>query len=125
MCGIVGIYNYAEPDRPIDQALLGAMTDALTHRGPDARGLHIEGPIGLGHRRLSIVDLSPTGAQPMRTLHGENWIVYNGELYNHQEFRPGLEQRGVRFRGSSDTETLLYLMAEHGPRALERSAGVF
>jgi asparagine synthase (glutamine-hydrolysing) len=125
MCGIAGIYNYAEPDRPIDRPLLERMTDALAHRGPDARGVHIDGPIGLGHRRLSIVDLSATGAQPMRSHEGSHWIIYNGELYNHREFREELQSRGVRFQGSSDTETLLYLMAEHGPQALERAAGIF
>jgi asparagine synthase (glutamine-hydrolysing) len=125
MCGIAGIYNYAEPDRPIDRQLLTAMTRALEHRGPDADGIHIDGPIGLGHRRLSIVDLSPTGAQPMPTQNRGGWIVYNGEFYNHSEFRTRLAQRGIRFRGSSDTETLLYVLHDLGPEALEHAAGIF
>jgi asparagine synthase (glutamine-hydrolysing) len=125
MCGIAGIFHYAEPDRPIDRNLLEAMTLAIEHRGPDAAGIHIDGPIGLGHRRLSIVDLSETGAQPMRTSDGSGYLVYNGEFYNHAEFRGRLEQRGVRFRGSSDTETLLYLLREYGQTALQHAAGIF
>ena len=125
MCGIAGIFHYAEPERPIDRNLLEAMTRSIEHRGPDAAGIHIDGPIGLGHRRLAIVDLSETGAQPMRTGDGSGYIVYNGEFYNHAEFRSRLEQRGVRFRGTSDTETLLHLMREYGPSALETAAGIF
>ncbi len=125
MCGIAGIFHYAEPDRPIDRSLLEAMTKAIEHRGPDAGGVFVDGPIGLGHRRLSIVDLSQTGAQPMRTADRSGWIVYNGELYNHLEFRARLKQRGIHFRGTSDTETLLYLLREFGPGALEQAAGIF
>lgn len=125
MCGIAGIFNYADPDRPIDRRLLEAMTRTIEHRGPDGSGIHVDGPIGLGHRRLAIVDLSETGSQPMRTSDGSGFLVYNGEFYNHREFRPRLEQRGVRFRGSSDTETLLYLMRELGPSALENTSGIF
>src|SRR5689334_11809304 len=98
MCGIAGIFNYAEPDRPVDQALLERMTRALAHRGPDGEGYHIDGQLGFGHRRLAIVDLSPTGRQPMPSSDGRLWITYNGELYNHREFRPGLEA-SHRFRG--------------------------
>lgn len=125
MCGIAGIYNYADPDRPVDRNLLVAMTRSIAHRGPDAEGIHIEGPIGLGHRRLSIVDLSETGAQPMPSSDRRCWLVYNGELYNHHEFRQQLQGKGIRFRGTSDTETLLYLLRELGPDALENAAGIF
>jgi asparagine synthase (glutamine-hydrolysing) len=125
MCGIAGIFHYAEPGRQIDRNLLEAMTRAVEHRGPDASGIHIDGPIGLGHRRLAIIDLSDTGAQPMRIADGSGVLVYNGEFYNHRDFRARLEQRGVRFRGSSDTETLLHLMREFGPDALEDAAGIF
>ncbi len=125
MCGIAGIFHYADPDRPIDRALLTRMTRALRHRGPDDEGFHVEGPIGLGHRRLSIVDLSPTGHQPMATPDGAAWISYNGELYNHAAFRRRLAGRGVAFRGNSDTETILQLIAAYGPGALAEAAGIF
>lgn len=125
MCGIAGIYNYADPARPVDRNLLLAMTRSIAHRGPDAEGIHIEGPIGLGHRRLSIVDLSETGAQPMPSSDRKSWLIYNGEFYNHLEFRQRLQSRGICFRGTSDTETLLYLLRELGPEALESAAGIF
>lgn len=125
MCGIAGIYNYGDSDRMVDQRLLRQMTRLLRHRGPDAEGFFIDGAIGFGHRRLSIVDLTPTGDQPMKTPDGRFCITYNGEFYNHRTFRPLLEGRGVTFRGTSDTETLLYLVAEYGPDALEKTAGIF
>jgi asparagine synthase (glutamine-hydrolysing) len=124
MCGIAGVYSY-QGDEPVNREALVRMTRRLAHRGPDDEGIFVEGPIGLGLRRLSIVDLSPTGAQPMSTLDGRAVIVYNGEFYNHTEFRRQLEARGVRFRGTSDTETLLYLLAEYGPDALRDVAGIF
>ncbi len=125
MCGIAGIFHYAQPERPVDRDLLERMTRVLYHRGPDDEGFHVEGPIGLGHRRLSIVDPTPTGAQPMGTLDGGAWLSYNGELYNHLAFRPRLSSKGATFRGSSDTETLLCLLAQEGPRALTDSLGIF
>jgi asparagine synthase (glutamine-hydrolysing) len=125
MCGIAGIFHYAEPDRPVDRRLLVAMTRRLAHRGPDGEGFHIESNIGLGHRRLAILDLTPTGAQPMPNDDGTYWIVYNGEFYNHLDFRPRLAAKGHRFRGSSDTETLLRLMEQDGPDALAETAGIF
>ena len=125
MCGLAGIFHYADPDRPADRRALGRMTRALAHRGPDGEGFHVDGPLGLGHRRLAIVDLSPTGAQPMRTDDGAFVIAYNGELYNHRTFRARLESRGHVFRGHSDTETLLRWMAEEGPDALADAAGIF
>jgi len=125
MCGIAGIFHYAEQDRPIDRELLTRITRSLRHRGPDAEGFFIDGPIGLGHRRLSIVDLSETGAQPMSTETGDHTIVYNGEFYDHRRHRPELERRGVRFRGPSDTETILYLMRELGADALSNTSAIF
>jgi asparagine synthase (glutamine-hydrolysing) len=125
MCGIAGIYHYADPNRPVDRDLLGRMTRVLAHRGPDAEDFHVKGNLGFGHRRLSIVDLSPTGAQPMPNDDGSCWITYNGEFYNHAEFRPRLEARGARFRGPSDTETLLRLMEHEGPDALANTSGIF
>src|SRR3989442_1234977 len=107
MCGFAGLFHYREPDRPVDRALLERMTRALEHRGPDDSGFFVSPSIGLGHRRLSIVDLSSTGHQPMAAPDGKCWIVYNGEFYNHEEFRPRLRDAGYAFRGTSDTETLL------------------
>jgi asparagine synthase (glutamine-hydrolysing) len=124
MCGVAGIFHYGEAGREVDERLLLAMTRALRHRGPDDEGLHLDGGLGLGHRRLSIVDLSPTGRQPMSSPAG-SWISYNGEAYNHAELRPRLEGRGYRFRGTSDTETLLYALEAYGPGILEKIAGIF
>jgi asparagine synthase (glutamine-hydrolysing) len=124
MCGIAGIFHYGEPERPVDRALLERMTRALLHRGPDGEGYHLDGPVGLGHRRLAIVDLSPTGSQPMSSDDGQLFVTYNGELYNHRDFRPLLEAKR-RFRGTSDTETLVNLLAERGKAALEDLVGIF
>ena len=125
MCGIAGIYHYGERERPVDKRLLSRMTRVLAHRGPDDEGIFIDGPLGLGHRRLAIVDLSPTGRQPMASDAGSSYIVYNGEFYNHGQFRPGLEAKGHRFRGTSDTETLLRLLEEEGPARLGEISGIF
>jgi asparagine synthase (glutamine-hydrolysing) len=125
MCGIAGIYWYGDRDRIADEALLRRMADAIRHRGPDDDGIFADGPLGFAHRRLAIVDLSPTGHQPMATDDRSGWIVYNGEFYNHAEFRPRLKRAGVRFRGTSDTETLLYLMHREGAAALAETAGIF
>lgn len=125
MCGIAGIFHYADPAHPVDRELLTRMTRALAHRGPDAEGFHVQANLGLGHRRLSIVDLSPTGAQPMPSGDGSCWIVYNGEFYNHRDFRARLEAHGCCFRGKSDTETLLHLIQRDGPDALAETAGIF
>ena len=101
------------------------MTRRLEHRGPDDEGLYAEGGLGLGNRRLAIVDLSPSGHQPMATSDGMFHVTYNGELYNHADFRPRLVSRGFRFRGTSDTETLLGLLSLYGPRILSEAAGIF
>lgn len=125
MCGIAGIFNYADPTRQVDRDLLTRMTRRLLHRGPDDEGFFVRGPIGLGHRRLSIVDLSPTGRQPMESPSGQACIAYNGELYNHRAFRERLQARGSRFRGTSDTEVMLHLLEAYGPDALRDVAGIF
>ena len=124
MCGIAGIYHF-DPDARADEALLRRMTDLLAHRGPDDAGLYRSGPVGLGHRRLSIIDLSAAGHQPMGNADGSVWITYNGECYNHQGFVGDLEGRGHRFRSSSDTETLLCLYEEYGPDFLTKLDGMF
>jgi len=125
MCGIAGIFNYADRSRLVNRDLLTRMTRALAHRGPDAEDFWIEDNIGFGHRRLSIVDLSPTGAQPMASEDGSCRITYNGEFYNHLDYRPRLKSRGFRFRGTSDTETMLNLLDSEGPEALKDAAGIF
>ena len=101
------------------------MTDKVAHRGPDDSGLYVEGNVGLGHRRLSILDLSKHGHQPMSNSDGTIWIAYNGECYNYREFYPELRARGCEFRSTSDTEVLLYLYQEYGLSFLDRVAGMF
>ncbi|TAJ98623.1 MAG: asparagine synthase (glutamine-hydrolyzing) [Chloroflexota bacterium] len=125
MCGIAGVFHYADPEASIDRGALERMTRCLQHRGPDDEGFFVEGPVAFGHRRLSIVDLSPTGRQPMQTPDRGFCITYNGELYNHAGFRSRLSAHGVTFRGPSDTETLLSMLAQYGPRILSEAAGIF
>jgi asparagine synthase (glutamine-hydrolysing) len=124
MCGLAGLYHF-DPDARADETLLRRMTDLLAHRGPDDAGLYRSGPVGLGHRRLSIIDLSAAGHQPMGSADGSVWITYNGECYNHQDFLAQLEARGHRFRSHSDTETLVCLYEEHGPGFLKMLDGMF
>jgi len=125
MCGIAGIYHYKDRLRPADLMLLQQMTRSIVHRGPDDEGFFVDGPVGLGNRRLAIIDVSSAGHQPMQTLDGRSCLSYNGEFYNHRSFRPRLEGHGVHFRGSSDTETLLYALSIYGPGVLTDVAGIF
>ncbi len=122
MCGIVGILSL--DGKPVSTARITGMRDALKHRGPDGQGSFVEGPVGLGHRRLAIVDVAG-GHQPMANEDGRVLIVYNGEVYNHAALRPDLEARGHRYRTRSDTETVLHLYAEEGDRCVERLRGMF
>lgn len=121
MCGIVGLLLH---DRACDPGILGRMRDVVRHRGPDDAGEFIDGPVGLGHRRLSIIDLGG-GHQPMSTPDGRHTIVFNGEIYNYRELRAELEAEGVRFRTSSDTEVILQLHALCGESAVARLNGMF
>ena len=123
MCGIVGIVA-RDPYDVIDDARLRRMRDVITHRGPDGEGLWIEGPVGLGHRRLSIIDPA-RGQQPMTNEDGNVWLVFNGEIYNHADLRPGLEQRGHRYRTHSDSETIIHLYEEIGEHVVELLHGMF
>ena len=117
--------NYADPAALVDRRLLAQMTRLLEHRGPDDEGLYLDGSLGLGNRRLAIVDLRQTGHQPMTDESSSCWLTYNGEFYNHRDFRPRLIAKGARFRGTSDTETLLHLLKDQGPGALASVAGIF
>ncbi len=122
MCGINGIAFSTRSRRQVSADVLTLMRDILHHRGPDDGGIFIDGNIGLGHRRLSIVDVAH-GAQPM-TL-GDCTIVYNGEVYNHADYREKLESRGHAFENRSDTETILHLYAEYGRDCVEHMRGMF
>jgi len=124
MCGIAGKL-YFDPLRPVDESLLRRMCDAMSHRGPDDAGIFTRGPVGLGHRRLSIIDLSPLGHQPMSNDDGSVWITFNGEIYNFPELRRELEQAGVSFRSRSDTEVLLKLYEARGTDCLRQLRGMF
>jgi asparagine synthase (glutamine-hydrolysing) len=121
MCGITGILDLQNGSP--DPAALDRMTDVLTHRGPDGRGVWIKRPIALGHRRLAILDLSEAGAQPMHL--GHLTVTYNGEVYNYQELRKELEKLGQRFFTRSDTEVILVAYAQWGPSCVERFNGMF
>jgi asparagine synthase (glutamine-hydrolysing) len=123
MCGIAGVYNYAN-DRPIDAALLKQMTDAIAHRGPDDDGFLIQGRIGLGHRRLSIIDVSG-GHQPIFNEDGTVAIVFNGEIYNYLELAKLVESRGHKLQTRSDTETIVHLYEEFGEGCVAMLRGMF
>jgi asparagine synthase (glutamine-hydrolysing) len=123
MCGIAGIV-YRDPDRPVPEALVRRMCTALRHRGPDDEGLYVHGAVGLGMRRLSIIDLSG-GQQPIFNEDGSKVIVFNGEIYNYQELRHGLVARGHTVRSSGDTETVLHLYEEQGADCVTLLRGMF
>ncbi len=117
MCGIVGIWEYGAAAGRIAPPLIEAMRDTMVHRGPDDAGVHIfdGGRGGFGFRRLSIIDLSPAGHQPMRGCEGRNiWLVFNGEIYNHLDLRTNLEQRGHRYASKADSETIIHQYEERG-----------
>jgi asparagine synthase (glutamine-hydrolysing) len=122
MCGIAGFVN--PPGQPADRAIVERMTTTLAHRGPDGEGFYCEGPAALGHRRLSIIDLSG-GAQPMANEDGTVWITYNGELYDELDLRKELEAKGHVYRTSCDTESLIHLYEEDGPDFARRLNGMF
>ncbi|PYP84553.1 MAG: asparagine synthase (glutamine-hydrolyzing) [Blastocatellia bacterium AA13] len=116
MCGICGVFEYSANQPQISEPLVASMRDVMTHRGPDDSGLYINPNrrVGLGHRRLSIVDLSPAGRNPMSNEDGSVWITFNGEIYNHQKIRPWLVERGHVYRSRTDTESIIHLYEEKG-----------
>ena len=123
MCGICGIFNInGEPVSPVN---LREMTDAIAHRGPDGEGFYIDSFIGLGHRRLSIIDLSSAGHQPMLTEDGLYCLSYNGEVYNFQEIKKELESLGRHFRSKTDSEVVLNAYVQWGAECLDRLNGMF
>ena len=124
MCGLCGIVH-RDPTHPVSERELLAMRDAIVHRGPDDAGHYIGPGVGLGSRRLSILDLSERGRMPMHTAEERYHIVYNGEIYNHLELRRRLEAKGYAFRSRTDTEVVLHLYADEGPAMLSRLNGMF
>ncbi len=124
MCGIAGKV-YLDGQTPVDPALIQRMTDVIAHRGPDGEGKYASGPVGLGHRRLSIIDLRPTGAQPMCNEDKTVWIVFNGEIYNYPELRTELIYKGHKFVSTSDTEVIVHLYEEYGQECVKRLRGMF
>jgi len=124
MCGINGIAFSSRSRRTVDTAVLKRMRDVITHRGPDDEGIFIDGVVGLGHRRLSIVDVA-AGHQPMTNEDGTLHITYNGEIYNHADFRIELEAKGHVYKTHCDTETILHLYEEHGENCVDYLRGMF
>jgi len=123
MCGIAGILCY-DPSRSPDRDLIEAMNRAMLHRGPDDGGIYLDGPVALGNRRLSIIDLA-AGHQPVDNEDGTIWITYNGETYNYGDLREELLAKGHRFKTSGDTEVIVHLYEEMGERCVERLRGMF
>ena len=123
MCGIAGIVHF--DGAPASSTSLKKMTDVIAHRGPDGEGQFVDGSVGLGHRRLSIIDLSPSGRQPMATADGRFVITYNGEVYNFRELRTELASRGHKFVSQTDSEVVLKSFAEWGIECLDRFNGMF
>jgi asparagine synthase (glutamine-hydrolysing) len=123
MCGISGIWNY-KTGQPVEMEKLRLITELLAHRGPDGEGYHTSQDLGLGHRRLSIIDLEG-GGQPMCNEDGSVWIVFNGEIYNYPELRQRLQGRGHTFRTNSDTEAIVHLYEDFGVACFEKLRGMF
>ena len=122
MCGICGYITGT--DQPADRVIISKMNDRLRRRGPDDEGYYVEGPVALGMRRLSIIDLA-TGQQPISNEDGSIWVILNGEIYNFPELRPALESRGHRFRSRSDTEVIVHLYEDFGDNFVDHLNGMF
>lgn len=124
MCGICGAYNFQD-DAPVSAELISRMAASIAHRGPDDSGQYLAGPLGLGFRRLSILDLSPAGHQPMGDPAGRVWVVFNGEIYNFRELRRELEALGATFVSQCDTEVILRGYLAWGDSVLSKLNGMF
>lgn len=122
MCGILGILN--ANGEPVDRGNILSMAAVMSHRGPDGEGAYCDGPVGLAHRRLSIIDLSG-GTQPMSNEDGSVWITFNGEIYNFPDLKRDLEAKGHRFRTRSDTEAIVHAYEEYGTDCVKRLRGMF
>jgi asparagine synthase (glutamine-hydrolysing) len=125
MCGIAGIFNHASSAEEVRSDLLERMCSSIAHRGPDGQGIYLDRNLGLGHRRLAILDLSESGKQPMADPERRYVITYNGEIYNYRDLRKTLEEIGSRFIGTSDTEVILHAYRNWGIAALEKLNGIF
>lgn len=123
MCGIVGIIK--KKGREADGHLIRRMNDKIRHRGPDDSGIYVEGSVGLGHRRLSILDLSKAGKQPMSSIDGRFVIVFNGEIYNFVELKKQLQQKGARFKNETDTEVIIEAYRYWGTKCTKRFNGMW
>jgi asparagine synthase (glutamine-hydrolysing) len=123
MCGIAGVFDLA--GAPVDPGVLKRMTDAIAHRGPDGEGYYVDGGLGFGHRRLSIIDLSENAAQPLTNETGDVVLIYNGEIYNFKALRTELEARGHRFRSATDSEVVVHGYEEWGDDCVTRLNGMF
>src|SRR5579859_6965882 len=123
MCGICGIYNIAS-DEPVSRPILERMTEQIIHRGPDDCGIYIDKNVGLGFRRLSIIDLDGS-RQPMTNETGDTWLVFNGEIWNYKTLRAELLARGHSFRTQGDTETIIHAYEEYGVDCITRLHGMF
>lgn len=127
MCGICGTVGYNK-NTTIEESSIRKMCDAMKHRGPDDEGIFVDRnnpAVGLGHRRLSIIDLSQSGHQPMTNEDGSVWIVFNGEIYNFKELRSDLEKRGHKFKSNTDTETIVHLFEDYGAECVNYLRGMF
>src|SRR5439155_8633288 len=121
MCAILGLIR----TRPVPEEIVRRAVNSMSHRGPDDAGLQALGNVWLGHRRLSIIDLSPRGHQPMCDPHRRYWIVFNGEIYNYRELRGRLRRHGCEFQSDSDTEVILRAYEVWGEECLQRLNGMF
>ncbi len=124
MCGICGVLHF-DSNRSLQQGLLERMAHTIRYRGPDDEGFYTDGPLGFAHKRLSIIDLSSAGHQPMTNEDERLWIIFNGEIYNYQELRQQIVQRGHKLQSNSDTEVILHLYEDEGPKCVSKLNGMF
>src|SRR5215472_16545747 len=123
MCGIAGQFNFLRRE-PVERETIGRMARSIAHRGPDDEGYFISGPVGLGFRRLSIIDLAG-GHQPMSDAAETVWVIFNAEIYNYKELRAELQSKGHQFRTNSDTEVIIHGYKAWGIEVLNRLNGMF